>query len=101
MRVATHLRLHRNVLTPGIGDLGSSPFSSSKVICSSPVGKVSPIVPVKPKIAQKESQDEAVPSASQQRKADWAIMKEMARYLWPKASMTLSIIWLRLTISLE
>jgi len=51
---------------------------------------------VKPETIQKPDQVKAVParkdpllaedikSNKEQRKADWAIMKEMATYLWPK-----------------
>lgn len=40
----------------------------------------------------KKNQDilvQAELSTKEQRKADWAIMKEMAKYLWPKVSHTL------------
>ncbi|KFA67775.1 hypothetical protein S40285_04502 [Stachybotrys chlorohalonatus IBT 40285] len=42
------------------------------------------------KSASKGRNDPLLPadkSASEQRKADWAIMKEMSRYLWPKDSL--------------
>ena len=33
---------------------------------------------------KKDLLSEAMMGKSEQRKADWAIMKEMAKYLWPK-----------------
>jgi len=37
-----------------------------------------------PKTVPKDLLEEASLSAKGQRKADWGIIKEMSRYLWPK-----------------
>ena len=61
------------------------------------IGKAEILESIKPETVQKQDtvQTKNVPktdsllseqtvSNKEQRKADWAIMKEMARYLWPK-----------------
>ena len=40
---------------------------------------------------------EGLVSNAEQRKADWAIMKEMTQYLWPKAFLSLELLLLFLT----
>ncbi|KEZ43114.1 Iron-sulfur clusters transporter ATM1, mitochondrial [Scedosporium apiospermum] len=51
--------------------------------------KSPPVVPAKPKVAKPASDPLAAidKSAQEQRKADWAIMKEMSHYLWPKGNL--------------
>ncbi|KAI0836026.1 P-loop containing nucleoside triphosphate hydrolase protein [Hypoxylon sp. FL0890] len=44
--------------------------------------------PKKPASTQKDPLAAIDKSAQEQRKADWAIMKEMAHYLWPKDSLS-------------
>ncbi|KAH6686635.1 iron-sulfur cluster transporter ATM1 [Plectosphaerella plurivora] len=46
------------------------------------------------KLAKKTAADPLAPSdksTQEQRKADWAIMKEMSRYLWPKDSLSTKV----------
>lgn len=53
---------------------------------STPVAKVADPAPAatKAKVASRDPLQLPDKSATEQRKADWAIMKEMSRYLWPK-----------------
>ncbi|OTA90885.1 hypothetical protein M434DRAFT_397656 [Hypoxylon sp. CO27-5] len=50
--------------------------------------KLSSNAPKKPTSTQKDPLSAIDKSAQEQRKADWAIMKEMAHYLWPKDSVS-------------
>ncbi|KAI0095430.1 P-loop containing nucleoside triphosphate hydrolase protein [Hypoxylon sp. NC0597] len=50
--------------------------------------KFSSNAPKKPTGTEKDPLSSIDKSAQEQRKADWAIMKEMAHYLWPKDSLS-------------
>lgn len=92
--------LARAACRPGLGRL-RTPLSSPltrRVFATSPIhrkdGSAKPVVGTPDKAKTKEplsKEDkllaEKLVSNKEQRKADWAIMKEMTRYLWPKDSM--------------
>ena len=66
-------------------------------------GSVLPAAPPKPDGAPKPDSllAEQTVSNKEQRKADWAIMKEMSRYLWPKVShMSYGVRLMALTLGL-
>ncbi|CAM1509042.1 Fc.00g027810.m01.CDS01 [Cosmosporella sp. VM-42] len=68
---------------PPVSGIAAEP---SKPIAS----KTIPTTASKPKSARPPNNDPLATvdkSASEQRKADWAIMREMSRYLWPKDSL--------------
>lgn len=89
--------LARAACRPGLSRLRTSPLRSplTRVFATSSIhrknGQAAP-APEKAKKAEPLSKEdkllaEKLVSNKEQRKADWAIMKEMTRYLWPKDSM--------------
>ncbi|KAI1137698.1 P-loop containing nucleoside triphosphate hydrolase protein [Hypoxylon sp. FL0543] len=66
--------------------LPQSPSSASKTPLAA--ARFSSKAPKKPASTQKDPLAAIDKSAQEQRKADWAIMKEMAHYLWPKDSLS-------------
>lgn len=80
-RVFTTSPLHRKDVH------GQRPIPGSKVAveetkAAKPVGD-----PAKAKVAKPDLLQESSLSNKEQRKADWAIMKEMSGYLWPKDNL--------------
>ncbi|KAL7619663.1 Iron-sulfur clusters transporter atm1, mitochondrial [Parahypoxylon ruwenzoriense] len=70
--------------------LGLSQGQSPALKCDPNIAKFSSKTapPKKPSGTQKDPLAAVDKSAQEQRKADWAIMKEMAHYLWPKDSVS-------------
>lgn len=72
-----------------------SPSSSTNVPPLEPQQGVKPEDVQKPKPAVPGKQDpllaEKTVSNAEQRKADWAIMKEMTQYLWPKNNLNTKV----------
>lgn len=79
-RVFTSSPLHRKDVH-GQRPVPGSPAALSATKAAKPVAD-----PAKPKLPAKADPllAEQVLTNKEQRKADWAIMKEMSRYLWPK-----------------
>ena len=63
----------------------SSKFAASDSIRPETLQKLVPIRPKDPPKTEALLAEQTI-SNKEQRKADWAILKEMARYLWPKVS---------------
>lgn len=72
--------------TPTIANLRASFTTSSPRLVKD---EAKPVVPAVPKATGRGPVDPLAAidkTAQEQRKADWAIMKEMSKYLWPKGS---------------
>jgi hypothetical protein len=62
--------------------------TSATVASSNPEAKITTSIPTGTKSSSEgKLLQEKVVSTSDQRKADWAIMKEMTKYLWPKVKV--------------
>ncbi|KAK9362234.1 ABC transporter-like protein [Lipomyces starkeyi] len=87
-----NISLRGGYLRPGFESSHSRSLHASAILCQEPItpkedgakdGRTTP--------AKKDGADglldEKVISIKQQRKADWAIMKEMIKYIWPKGQI--------------
>lgn len=49
-------------------------------------------------VTKKDLLSESTKATKEQRKADWAILREMAKYLWPKVWLLMARAWLEMKV---